>query len=83
MIEHLNECQVDENIWNAERVMKMLPELKASFKPIRIAMAKHQFELALELLAKIKDAPHTGLCPDPMIVIRAEIRNAKRYEEAI
>ena len=77
MREHMKDDQALNNIAQAKRVMDMLPD--QDFTRVKDALDCGEFDRALAALA-LMDLPNpNGLVPEPGVIIRAEIINAKRY----
>ena len=77
MRQHLSDDQALNNIAQAKRVMEMLPS--QDFTAVKDCLDTGEFDRALAHLA-LMDLPNpAGLCPEPKVIIRAEIVNAKRY----
>lgn len=80
MYQHLSPDQTANNIAQAKRVMEMLPS--QDFTAVKAALDAWEFDRAIALLA-LMDLPNpAGLVPEPKVIIRAEIINAKRYANA-
>ena len=77
MKQHLPEDQHLRNLANAVRVMQMINTL--DFSEVKKHLDKNDFDVALAALDKMDVPNPEGLLPEPKIIIRAEIVNAKRY----
>ena len=68
---------------NLLAVRRILREHAAhhDFSVVLTHLELHEFDQAIAALGRVKYVPDANVIPNPMLVVAAEIRNAKRYYE--